>query len=77
MSVKTVPCQSGRVYNLLTRNSLLLCFVDITASFSEIEVCFCFCVNSFNLQQCCVLMLVSQTSLETSEDSFDIKPKQQ
>jgi len=48
--------------------------IHIAASLAEVELYFLSFLNALNSQQSSALMLVSQTSLETSEDSLHVEP---
>lgn len=62
-----------RWYQLLGVN-LLLRLVDVGASFAHVEWCLIQTVDTINLEKGCVLVLVSQSTLETSEDGLHVKP---
>ena len=54
--------------------SLLLSTIDIAALLAKVEIGFDFFLDTLDLQQCCVLVLVTKPTFKSSEDGLYIKP---
>lgn len=54
--------------------SLLLSTIDIGALLAKVEIGFRFILDTLNLQQCCILMLVTKSTFKSSKDGLHIQP---
>ena len=54
--------------------SLLLSTIDIAALLAEVEIGINFFLDTLNLQQCCVLVLVTKPTFKSSEDGLYVQP---